>query len=803
MMHFSAAKLCRDQRCGSATSSSILQRENRRQTQTYMQFYSKQAAINSSNMAESLLSQHSMLLPQAITASMPSSDSCWSQAVGSLIRMGSELLLRGQHDEAIAILDAAHSVITSPMSSATWVSAAKSLQMGTQLLQTNISLSKDALVETLAPDLYQEDECDVGPRMLKTPISSADVDATNSQALLEAIVLFNKALIYHAKGNTAEAKQVYEVVTFTVQQATFTTCTPLSSPYFKVFAELAMRSYNNLGLIHYRERHEGVAAASFEFSAQFARHLAPLTSSYRLEYATALSNWCRVNWMCGDISDKLYAGLKEVLDIRSTTLKWDHPDVAAARYNMAVAEYARQDTQKAVAQLTQYLEVASHRSKEQSLDDLDAVPALIFLLLIQNEEKDDHASQELVRGLRTLQEKRQDLGPNSSEVASVLNFVGTLLFHKQEFASALVFFQEELRLEDYNESLFVDFPGRSVDKTTTVSVTCNNIGRILQELGRYDEAITFYRRALESENYEAGDVKLTSGKKGANVPASMAARASAYKTSSANLYSTVWYNLGLIHDKLGAYNEAIAAFEMSLELRKVLLGNDHPDIACLLYNIGVLQMEQQRLDGASTSFREALRIRRVGTAGQLSDLHVVKTLEKLASLHKAKGNIEGALEAAREVLAIQEASMEYDAVARFKELGVTLRSIAELYHASGELDAAVPMAVDSVTKLRIAADCAAEKMKANVNRALDHAFVLDHVSSTEQLVASLLLLGSLHHERCEPLQAEPVLRGAALLVQEVATSTVVHYPALATPSSLHALREVTRMLGGLHCAPQA
>ena len=58
-----------------------------------------------------------------------------------------------------------------------------------------------------------------------------------------------------------------------------------------------------------------------------------------------------------------------------------------------------------------------------------------------------------------------------------------------------------------------------------------------------------------------------------------------------NLYSTVWYNLGLIHDKMGAFTDAIRAFHMSLKLRRAMLGKDHPDVACLLYNIGVLQME--------------------------------------------------------------------------------------------------------------------------------------------------------------------------------------------------------------------
>jgi tetratricopeptide (TPR) repeat protein len=228
---------------------------------------------------------------------------------------------------------------------------------------------------------------------------------------------------------------------------------------------------------------------------------------------------------------------------------------------------------------------------------------------------------------------------------------------------------------------------------------------------------------------------------------------------------------------------------MSLELRKIMLGRDHPDIACLLYNIGVLQMEQQQLIEASFSFREALRIRRVASTGQLNDQHVVKTLEKLASLHKAKGNIEGALEASREVLRIQEVSADYDAMARMKEMGVMLRSIAELHHVIGDTNAGIQTALESVNKLHQAVEMHTAKGALAIwaEKALD----------IEQLVSSLLLVGSLYHETAEPLQAHAVFQQAA---------TILHHASdgyRTRPSSLDALQEVTRMLAAAQCAPVA
>lgn len=729
------------------------------------------------------------------------------QAAGSLVSLGSVILTKGNHDDkAMAIFDAAHSIISSSSDSSLSSLRAiisKNHKMGNRVLSSpSVKAEPSSLPVQLPPDLYEEDECDVGPRILKTPVA-ADFYTTQNSIFLEAIILFNKGLVYHAKGCLSEAKQLYEVVSFTAQNVLCVTTRVPST----AFMELAMRTHNNLGLINYLERKEGAAAANFETSIHFAKHLAESTKAYRLEYATALSNWCRVIWMRGDISDTLYKVLNEVLRIRGNLLAWDHPDVAAARYNVAVAEYARHDGQKAVPHLLKYLAISTHRSKNRNLDDLDAIPALIVLLLIQNDEKADNVSMELVRGLRTIQDKRQDEGRHSPELASVLNFVGTLLFHQKDFENSLIFFREELRLEEGNSHACRSDGFAQFDETTSVSVTCNNIGRILQELGRFLEAIFYYERALKAGCSDVSEVPPVSHKAASlRVAASStklaAARGDASESSfaSTNLYSTVWYNLGLIHDKLGSYDRAISAFEMSLRLRQEMFGPDHPDISCLLYNIGVLQMDQQQLNDASATFRKALRIRRNGATGQLNDRHIIKTLERLATMHEAKGNVSSALEAFKQVLAILEMSTEFDELSRMKEMGATLRSIADFHQAVNDLSSAVQAATNSVHKLRMAAELENHQHLRCMNS--ENISLLESIANMEQLVSSLLLVGSLHHEMCEPLQAETVLREAATIVQHANTAAdEIHFTA--RPSSLYALQEVTFMLATCHCAPQA
>ncbi len=712
-----------------------------------------------------------------------------NQTAISYIKIGAEHLSCNDFTCASSSFDTALSILELPLRCSL---AMESLEKECNILYLHTSSDRPIEPTTYPPDIYEEDECDVGPRMMREPILPDFVSEENGP-ILEAIIFFNKGLLYHKMGNFLIARKMFETSAFAVQ--TMLGFTPAST----TFLRLAMCAHNNLGVLSYIECKEGVAAASFEAAAQFGKHLVSTLDMYKLDYATAISNWCRVNWMRGDIGLNLYFPLEEILRIRSESLTWDHIDVAAAHYNVAVAEYSRQNNQKAIIHIKQYLAITTQRA-EFGLNDLNSVPASIYQLLIENEEKIDCPSQELVRGLRALQEKRQEFGPNSLEVACILNYVGTLLFHLQDFERAIIFFHEELRLEDAPERVRNDSRTVNPDaqyETTSITVTCNNIGRILQELGKYKEALSYYYRALQPVY---GDVAthLRNPSKEFSELISLPVRF----PSSCNLYSTVWYNLGLIHDKLECYNEAINAFKVALQLRKALLGNNHSDVACLLYNIGVLQMEQQRLDDATVSFREALSIRRVTSPGRLNDRHVVKTLVKLAALHRDAGNVHGAMDVAKEIFAIQIVTSEYDEISRMKEVGATLRFSGELHHSIGDLHTAITLSIDSVSKLRIAADLSAKQQSQSLDPFDESLLIKDRIANIEQFVLTLLLLGSLYYEIGDPLNATTVLNEAAIIVQGTVTSSTL-CPAIPIPSTLFALQEVTTMLGTFQCAPMA
>lgn len=634
--------------------------------------------------------------------------------------------------------------------------------------EKKIGVKKSADALLVPVDTYLEDVEDVGPRPFRAAFKPTE--ESRDADFLQLVICYNKALIYHARKEISIASNFYELILWRINQAVKPN-TPLPNEWI----HLAMCVYNNLGHISYCQQVECMALLQFEASISFGKRIGNASYAFSLDYAAVLSNWCRSKYMDADVCYAVFAALEEVLRIRVSLLKWDHPDVASAHFNLGMAEYLRKNNPKAMSHLMQYLRVASESNGVKSV--IDPLPGLVYVLLIKHDGVDDKISRDLVWGLRSLQEKRNEVGPQHSEVASVLNYIGTLLFQKHELEHALMFFQEELRLEEQCTDEGDNFG---------VSVTCNNIGRILQELGRFPQAIKYYQKSLEDKFGDAVVSELNAlvqPSKGCNRDVSVAVLNEAFSgpPASMNLFSTVWYNIGLIHDKMGAYAKAIKAFRMSLNIRRAMLGPDHADIACLVYNIGVLQMEQEFLTEATDSFREALRIRSVASTGQLNDRHVVKTLQKLASLHKAKGNIQGALEACREVIHILKGSDEFDSSCRAKSMGATLREIAELYHAQGNLDVALQNAFEGIQLLR---SCGMD----GCNTPSDIALYI------EQEATSLLLLGSLYHELCEPMKAIECYAEAVRLIQSHAG---------AVSATLMPLLEVSCLLRSSQCAAEA
>jgi len=786
---------------------------------------------------------HQMSAPLS-TISLFSSNNCLQDqgnfckkrlSLVACLSLGEKLLAKEQYDEANEAFNSAHQFLaTGPSLDVT------SDQEFSRHNDTVSTISSPLPSSPLAHnDSYQEGECDVGPRVFDAVIVPTDVVRLDAD-VLRLIIAYNKALVYQASGNYCLASNIYKVITDTIR--TFIS----SGNVDATLMHLAMRSHNNKGQIEYAKQSLKAAQAEFENALSYARQhydnsrrvtspiIRPSTTStihinsvttppdHQLEIASVLSNWCRTRWMLGGLDETVHTALEDVLEIRSANLCMGHVDIATAHFNFGKALLLRHSSDRALEHFLCYMRTASayrlqlengyldeygnFQDNENDSLSLDPIQGLLYILQIQNEEKNDEESQDLVWGLQTLQEKRQNLGPIHSDVASVLNYIGTLLFRRRELDYALSFFVQELRVEEHLKAKPGNDHSSKASNGVSISVTCNNIGRILQELERYSEAKYYYKRSLGDEKNA-----LTHDCCNAQKQKCMCTKnesddilgndeISKIPPAAMNLYSTVWYNLGLIHDKMGAFNEAIRAFRMSLKLRRAMLGNEHSDVSCLLYNIGVLQLEQNLLDEATKSFREALAFRHTAGKGQLNDVHVIKTLQKLSSMHKAKGNLKGALVAFEDMVSVLTTTSDFDHRVRNRKMAVVLRDIADLYQAQGELQLALQHALGSVDlfrNFRISSNFDREAMDIDNSNQNER-------SSIEDETIALLLVGSLHHELCEPLNAQKAFSETAHLVRTNLTASVVNSTdPIQMTAVLHRLLEVSIMLSTPSCAPEA
>ena len=474
-----------------------------------------------------------------------------SSSLASLLCVARELFCKGKREEALDIFEAALEVRRNPIKPANADKVSKKLQWGDEKLQDTKESDSPVAYPHNLPDTYHEDECDVGPRPYRLPLFPEHLlgsEDPHELAYFDSIMMYNRALHYHLSSDFTEGMKLYETLALSVanalqqQEERNNDCSNTNSLVYEKLLELMMRVNNNMACIAYTLRLEDVALRNFESALLFANRYFSLQETHQnkdlqLDYAALLSNWCRVHWMTGDITEDVHQGLQDVLRIRSSILGWNHMDTAAAHFNLGVSEYARNKPDAAMDHLFSYLQVAAQEAKtDKKKKVLDPIPALIYILLVKNEHKEDEMSQELVRGLRSLQEKRADVGPRGAEVASVLNYTGTLLFHQHDYEHALLFFQEELRLE---ENLVLN------EDDVSVSVTCNNIGRILQELNRLPEAKTYYYRALKSHYGDDIEDWCSQPKGSDSCPLELTKKKTEnLPHTTMQLYSAVWYNLG-------------------------------------------------------------------------------------------------------------------------------------------------------------------------------------------------------------------------------------------------------------------
>jgi len=159
---------------------------------------------------------------------------------------------------------------------------------------------------------------------------------------------------------------------------------------------------------------------------------------------------------------------------------------------------------------------------------------------------------------------------------------------------------------------------------------------------------------------------------------------------SANLLN----DLATTDSMLGSFDSVLENYRNALEIRKELFGEQHPDIATSLNNVGNCYGEQGDLKAALEYAQQALTMRRVLFGEQHPD--IAASLNNVGSCYGEQGDLKAALEYAQQALTMQRALFgeQHPAIA------TSLNNVGHWYGQQGDLKAALEYAQQALTMRR-------------------------------------------------------------------------------------------------------
>ncbi|CAF1438646.1 unnamed protein product [Adineta steineri] len=154
----------------------------------------------------------------------------------------------------------------------------------------------------------------------------------------------------------------------------------------------------------------------------------------------------------------------------------------------------------------------------------------------------------------------------------------------------------------------------------------HELGLIKDDLGKYQEALTFYEKSL-------------------------VIREKAFPTNHLNLAAS-YNNIGLVHYSIANYPKALSSFEKALEIKQQSLPPNHPDLAMSYNNIGSVHSDMANYPKALSSHEEALKIRQQALPPNHPDLAM--SYNNIGSVHFDMANYSKALSSHEKALEIRQ-----------------------------------------------------------------------------------------------------------------------------------------------------
>lgn len=119
---------------------------------------------------------------------------------------------------------------------------------------------------------------------------------------------------------------------------------------------------------------------------------------------------------------------------------------------------------------------------------------------------------------------------------------------------------------------------------------------------------------------------------------------------SAETLAAIWSSVATARDGLGRSDEALAAFERTLDIQREATGEMHPSFAIVLNNLALMYYGMDRLEDATDAMQRSVEIRRATLGNEHPQ--TATALFNLARLETLAGNLDAAERNAREALTV-------------------------------------------------------------------------------------------------------------------------------------------------------
>ena len=286
----------------------------------------------------------------------------------------------------------------------------------------------------------------------------------------------------------------------------------------------------------------------------------------------------------------------------------------------------------------------------------------------------------------TLLEQTSDQG----DQARYYHHLGYIKNQQGDYQEALSFYERALEIKE--KSLPANHP--------SLATSYNNIGAVYDNMGEYSKALSFYERVLEiwEKSLPADHPNLTTSYN--NIGAvyqnmgeyskalSFYERALEIKEKSlpANHPSlaTSYNNIGLVYKNMGEYSKALSFYERALEIFKKSLPANHPSLATSYNNIGLVYKNMGEYPKALSFYEKDLEISKKSLPPNHPDL--ATSYNNIGTVYYNMGEYSKALSFYERALEIKEKSLP----ANHPLLATSYNNIGTVYYNMGEYSKALP-----------------------------------------------------------------------------------------------------------------